>query len=156
VARIELPDGPGTEATRLWELIPAQGDAYLAFAEVLYGRTTIPPREREIARMTVALLNDCKVCQRFRVPGLERRGVDEDLYASVADWRNTPDFTERERLCAEYAQRFVLDHLALDDDFWDRMRAAFAATEIADLTMMIGSWLAFGRMTAVLQLDTEG
>lgn len=155
MARIELPGEHGSEVTRLWGLLPEQGAAYQAFSEVLYGRTSIPAREREIARMTIALLNDCQVCQRYRVRGLAEQGVNEDLYAAVADWRTTPSFTVRERLAAEYAQRFVLDHLALDDEFWDRLRAAYSDAEVADLTMMIGSWLAFGRMTAVLELDRE-
>ena len=155
VARIEVPGEAGDEVTRLWKLVPEQGAAYAAFTEVLYGRTAIPAREREIARMTIALLNDCKVCQRFRVPGLERRGVDEELYAAVADWRTTPHFTARERLSAEYAQRFVIDHQAFDDEFWDRMREAYSPAEVADLTMMMAAWMGFGRMTAVLQLDAD-
>ena len=155
MARIEVPPGEGSETSRMWELVPEQAEAYRAFTQVLYGRTAIPAREREIARMCIALINDCQVCRRFRVPGLERRGVDEAMYAAVADWRHAEGFTVRERLAAEYAERFALDHLALDDDFWARLRAAFTDAEVVDLTMMIGSWLAFGRMTAILQLDDE-
>jgi AhpD family alkylhydroperoxidase len=155
LARIEVPPGEGSETSRMWDLVPEQGAAYRAFAEVMYSRTVIPAREREIARMCIALINDCQVCRRFRVPGLERRGVDEEMYAAVADWRHAEGFTVRERLAAEYAERFALDHLALDDDFWTRLRGAYTDAEVVDLTMMIGSWLAFGRMTAVLQLDDE-
>ena len=155
MARIDLPPGDGTPNARMWELVPEQGAAYRAFAEVLYGRTTIPPREREIARMCIAMINDCRVCRSFRVPGLERKGVDEEMYAAVADWRHADGFTVRERLAAEYAERFALDHLAFDDEFWARMRAAYTDAEIVDLSLMVGSWLAFGRMTAVLHLDRD-
>lgn len=154
MARIDLP-GDGSEVARFWAQLPEEGAAYSAMTDALYRRTTVAPREREIARMAIALLNDCKVCQRFRVPRLADAGVDEDLYAAVADWRDTPDFTERERLAAEYAQRFALDHLALDDDFWTRIRGAYTDQEVAQLTTMIGCWLAFGRVTAVLQLDLD-
>lgn len=153
--RIDLPAGPGDDVSRLWDLVPAQGAAYLAFTKVLYRSTSIPPREREIARMMIALANDCRLCQGFRMPGLQAKGVDEEMYAAVVDWRTTPGFTTRERLAAEYAQRFALDHLAIDDQFWARMRSAYDDAEVADLTMMIGSWLAFGRMTAVLQLEGD-
>ena len=39
--------------------------------------------------------------------------------------------TERERRAAEFAERFALDHLAMDDEFWGRMRASFSDEEIA-------------------------
>ena len=58
--------------------------------------------------------------------------------------------TEREKLCAEFAQRFALDHLAMDDDFWARMHAAFADDELADLTICCGMFLGMGRTLAVI------
>jgi alkylhydroperoxidase family enzyme len=58
--------------------------------------------------------------------------------------------TERERLAAEFAQRFVLDHMAMDDELWTRLRAAYADDEIADLTICCGTFLGLGRMLAVM------
>ena len=58
--------------------------------------------------------------------------------------------TDRERLSAEFAQRFALDHLAMDDEFWDRMHRLFRDDEIADLTMCVGTFLGLGRMLAVM------
>ena len=61
---------------------------------------------------------------------------------------------ERARLAAEYAERFTLDHHGLDDEFWSRMSSKFSQAEIAELTMSIGSWIAFGRLNRVFGLDT--
>ena len=58
--------------------------------------------------------------------------------------------TDRERLAAEFAERFAIDHLAMDDAFWDRLRAAFADDEIADLTICCGMFLGMGRTLAVI------
>ena len=60
-----------------------------------------------------------------RHPGQGRRdvGADEPFYAEATDWRAAATLTERERAAAEFAERFALDHLAMDDDFWDRMHA---------------------------------
>ena len=55
-----------------------------------------------------------------------------------------------ERLAAEFAQRFALDHLAMDDDFWARLHGAFADDELADLTMCCGMFLGLGRVLAVI------
>ena len=61
--------------------------------------------------------------------------------------------TEREKLAAEFAQRFALDHLAMDDEFWARLRGAFADDEIADLTICCGMWLGMGRAMAVIGVE---
>ena len=38
----------------------------------------------------------------------------------------------------------------MDDEFWGRLRAAFADDELADLTMCCGMWLGMGRVLAVI------
>lgn len=37
---------------------------------------------------------------------------------------------------------------------WDRMSAHYTDAEIVELSMCLGSWLAFGRLNHVLGLDT--
>jgi alkylhydroperoxidase family enzyme len=121
-----------------------------ALSEAVYGNTQLPLREREAARWTIALINDCAVCQGTRAEHAEREGVDEAFYAEVADWRTSTVLTERERLCAEFAQRFALDHLGMDDELWDRLHASFRDDELADLTMCVGMFLGLGRILAVI------
>lgn len=119
-------------------------------SEAVYGNSRLPVREREAARYTIALINDCTVCQDTRPAESEQVGTDDSFYGQVTDWRNSAELTERERLAAEFAQRFALDHLAMDDEFWARLRAAFADDEIADLTICCGTFLGLGRMLAVM------
>ena len=85
-------------------------------------------------------------------PALAKHGVDEALYEHVEDPANG-DYSEQELLAIEYADKFALDHRSLDDAFFDRMKAQFSDREIFELTVCIGDWVAFGRMTAVLDLD---
>jgi alkylhydroperoxidase family enzyme len=40
-----------------------------------------------------------------------------------------------------------------DEAFWTKMRAHFSDAEIVDATFSIGSWMALGRLTHVLELD---
>ena len=58
--------------------------------------------------------------------------------------------TDRERLAAEFAQRFALDHLTMDDEFFDRMRTAYTDDELADLVICCGMLLGMGRAMAVV------
>jgi alkylhydroperoxidase family enzyme len=121
-----------------------------ALSEAVYGNTQLALREREAARWTIALINDCVVCQDTRAKEGAAHGVDEGFYAEVADWRHSTELSERERLAAEFAQRFALDHQGMDDAFWERLHAAYRDDELADLTMCVGMFLGLGRVLAVI------
>ena len=150
MARIDFPErGFGEHVD--WALLrPEMAAGMGALSEAVYGNTRLALREREAARWTIALVNDCVVCQDTRARDGEAAGVDEGFYAEVADWRSSGALSERERLAAEFAQRFALDHQAMDDDFWARLRAAYADDELADLTMCCGMFLGLGRVLAVV------
>ena len=86
------------------------------------------------------------------VPRLAEKGVDEELYAHVSEYRDCDLYSPREKLAIEYAERFMLDHRNMGDEFWARMKAHFSEREILDLGITVGHLMAFGRLTAVLQL----
>ena len=58
-----------------------------------------------------------------------------------------------DREISRIAERYALDHHGIDESFWVRMRAAYTDREIVELSMCIGSWLAFGRLNHVLGID---
>jgi alkylhydroperoxidase family enzyme len=86
---------------------------------------------------------------------LAEQGVTEDMYAHVADHREHPEYSGAERIAIEYAERFALDHLAIDEVFFERLHEHFDDADILDLTICIADFLAFGRLTEVLRLDQE-
>ena len=104
------------------------------------------------ARLRIAQVNGCLFCQDWRT---ERDGqkVEDTFDQAIQDWRTTRDLDDRARLAAEYAERYALDHHGIDDGFWQRMRTHYTDREIVELSMCLGSWLAFGRLNRVLGLD---
>ena len=152
--RIELP-ADREPITWVWgEAVPKIGPAAARYSAAVYEHSNLSLREFECARARIAQVNHCLFCLDWRT---ERDGeqVDEALYAEVADWRTAEGLSDRERLAAEYAERFATDHLALDEDeaFWTRFRGAFSDEELIELSMCIGSWIAFGRLNHVLGID---
>lgn len=154
---------------------PEIGAAAGGYARAVYQSSRLPLRIVEAARYRIAQTNGCMVCQNFRaakhldgylssVGGdiaqsvVARGGAapDEAFYAAVAEWRTSPLFDARERLAIEYAERMG-EHpqgFAGNADFWSRLHAAYSDAEIVDLTLAIGAWIALGRVTHVLELDT--
>ena len=82
---------------------------------------------------------------------MAEHGLSEQDYAAVADWRATDRFSDREKAAIEYAELFVSDHLAMDDSFWRRFREHWSDSEVIDLTVLVGSFLANGRALRVLE-----
>jgi alkylhydroperoxidase family enzyme len=150
MARISFPErGLGEHVD--WALLrPEMAAGMGALSSAVYENTRLALREREAARWTIALINDCVVCRDTRARDGARSGVDEGFYGEVASWRTSAALSDRERLAAEFAERFALDHLAMDDDLWARLHAVFADDELADLTMCVGTFLGLGRILAVI------
>ena len=134
-----------------WALLrPDMAAGMGKLSAAVYGNSELSVRERESARWTIALINDCAVCRDTRARDGEAAGAGEPFYAEVTDWRSATGLSVRERLAAEFAERFAIDHLAMDDELWGRLHDAFSEEELADLTICCGMFLGMGRTLAVV------
>jgi len=150
---IDVPEGKDPIGYVWGEMVPGIGRAASKFSMAVYSHTTLGLREFEAARLRIAQINGCVFCLGWRT---ERDGdkVEDEFADAVTEWRTTDAFDDRTRLAAEYAERYAVDHHNLDDEFWARMTAHYSQAEIVELSMSIGSWLAFGRLNHVLGLDS--
>jgi alkylhydroperoxidase family enzyme len=176
MARIPVLQPPGRKDAVIPHVYrPRMAAAMEQLSTAVYQETTLTYREAEGARIRVAYLNGCLMCQGYRIakhlstalqkmdtpeaPNTgENRGEapTEDFYEAVAtDWRTSDLFSERERLAIEYAERISVEPVPLpyDDAFWDRLHEHFDEGEIADLTYSITTWIATGRIVHALGLD---
>lgn len=148
----------GFESTGMGEYVdwslhrPKMAAGMGALADAVYGNTQLPVREREAARYVIALINNCLVCKATRAEQAEAAKLDEGFYADITDWRSSDNLTDRERLAAEFAERFALDHRGMDDDLWARLHDAFDDAELADLTICCATFLGMGRALAVIEV----
>jgi alkylhydroperoxidase family enzyme len=173
--RIDLPDSQRDNplANLSKNYAPSIVDAAFAFSAVTYQDSKLSLREFEGARARTAEINGCQICQGWRsardLPGyfsafggkyensVAANGTppDEAYYKAVSEWRTSPIYTERERLAIEYAEGLGLDPrgIAVNDEFWRSMRAAFSNDEIVDLSYCIACWMGLGRIVHALGMD---
>ncbi|WP_380876001.1 carboxymuconolactone decarboxylase [Sphingomonas sp. DBB INV C78] len=177
MARVAIPDSAAHDPLgyALSNHAPEIGSAGGQFAKAVYQSARLPLRVLEAARYRTAQINGCLICQGFRaashvdgylesVGGDASRSIvarggeapDEAFYAAVADWQDAPEFSERERLAIEHAERMGVDPHGFAEDaaYWARLHAAFTDAEITELTLAIAAWMAMGRVAHVLELDT--
>src|SRR5579859_664530 len=97
---IDVPDDLGS-----WlALRPELAQGLVALSDAVYGKSMLPLRVQEIARMRIALANECEVCRKARYAEGGDAGLNAEFYAHLPDWRTWSGYSERERLAAEYAE----------------------------------------------------
>lgn len=154
---------------------PLIGAAAGNYVRSVYQSARLSLRVAEAARYRTAQINGCLVCQNFRAgdhldaylesvggdasTSVAARGgekPDEAFYVAIADWQTSSLFDDRERLAIDYAERLANTprEIAYDKTFWTDMHTAFSDAQIADLTLAICCWMAMGRFTHALGLDT--
>lgn len=133
---------------------PDIGMAMVGFTNAVYHENRLPMRVRELARMVIALDNECVVCQNTRDSAGNAAGVGEDLYDHAAQWKTWPGYSPQERIAAEFAARFASDHTGLrgDEEFWDRCNEQFDSELLTDLALSCAMWLGMGRMLRTLDI----
>src|ERR1700732_128416 len=98
MARISFPArGFGEHVD--WALLrPEMAAGMGALSAAVYENSRLPLREREAARWTIALINECVVCQDTRARHGDAAGIDEAFYREVPGWRTSAVLSVRERL----------------------------------------------------------
>ena len=69
-------------------LRPDMAPALVALSDAVYSKSRLPLRVHELARMRIALANECEVCRNARYAEGARDGLDDTFYSHVLDWRN--------------------------------------------------------------------
>ena len=157
--RVDVPEGTDPLAHVWGGLAKPLTSAAAGYSSAVYEHSSLSLREFEAARITVARLNDCAICTSWRTardvagwsddPG----EVPEEFYERIGADPTYADATVRERLAAEFAERYVLDHTNIDDECWGRLHAAYSDDELVDLALCVASWLALGRFNRVFDID---
>jgi alkylhydroperoxidase family enzyme len=176
MTRIQVLQPPGRQDAVIPHVYrPRMAAAMEQLSTAVYQETTLSYREAEGARIRIAHINGCLMCQGYRIAdhlpdALKKMNISEDANtgrnrgaapndafyrAAASDWRDSTMFSERERLSIEYAERIATDPIPLpyDEDFWKKLHAAYDEGEIADLTYSITTWIATGRVVHALGLD---
>jgi alkylhydroperoxidase family enzyme len=90
-----------------------------------------------------------------RAASAMQQGLTDELYNHVHEYYKNPDFTPREKLAAEFAEQFAIDHRGIDDAMWARMSEHFSDVELLELTITCGFCVGIGRAFQVLDIARD-
>lgn len=101
----------------------------------------------ELVYLRVSQINGCAYCLEMHTTALRAGGTPQVKLDSLAGWRVSSHFSERERAALAWAESLVnvADTHAPDEDFAP-LKAHFSDAEISDLCFAVALMSAFNRL----------
>ena len=135
-----------------------KGMAALVSLEDALGESPLEPALLELVRVRASQINGCAYCLAMHTRDARARGENQVRLDTVAAWRETPFFSERERAALAWCESLTdLAHAGAPAEDYARIEAVFSPKEVAALTFAvaaINNWnlLAVGLGAAVPRL----
>ncbi|MFA9285892.1 carboxymuconolactone decarboxylase family protein [Comamonas sp. SY3] len=95
---------------------------------------------KELVRLRASQINGCAFCLDMHVTDAMKAGESSRRLATVAAWRETPFFSDRERAALAWTEALTLvAHDHVPDAVWEAVRPHFTDAELMELTAVITS-----------------
>ena len=100
------------------------------------------PISRELVHLRASQINGCSVCVDMHAKAARKAGESEERVFCVAAWRETPYFSEAERVALAFTE--ALTRLAdraeqVPDELWDAAAEHFDETQLGALVLDIAT-----------------
>ena len=100
----------------------------------------------ELVRLRASQMNGCAYCIDVHTADARKAGEGERRLTTVAVWRETPFFNERERAALEWTESVTrVADSRVPDDVWERVQPHFTPAELVDLTLLVNTINAWNR-----------
>ncbi|MDR6970007.1 carboxymuconolactone decarboxylase family protein [Leifsonia shinshuensis] len=94
----------------------------------------------DLVKLRASQVNGCTYCVDMHSVDLQGRGVPLRKVFAVSAWRESPWFTERERIALELTEAVTLIHEdSVSDELYARALAEFGETGLANLLLAIAT-----------------
>jgi len=122
----QLAEG-ATELDRVWNLRP---QFYAVFMDD-YNRSIarVEPTLIELCRLRMAILLASDLDRSLRYRAAVAAGLSEAKLAELGCYTSSPLFSERERICIDFAERFVIQSSTITDEDTDRVQTMLTPEE---------------------------
>jgi AhpD family alkylhydroperoxidase len=107
-----------------------------------------------LVRLRASQINHCAYCIDMHWKDLRALGESEQRLYGLDAWAESPYYyTERERAALAWTEAVtMIAQTGAPDDVYDRVRAHFSETELADLTLAIATINAWNRLSIAARL----
>ena len=101
----------------------------------------------ELVKTRASQINGCAFCINMHTQDARKQGETEQRLYLLNAWRESPLYTDRERVALAWTEALTLiAETHAPDDVYEGVRAHFSETETVNLTMLIGAINAWNRL----------
>jgi len=108
----------------------------------------------ELLKLRASQLNRCAYCIDMHYKEARAAGESEQRLYGLAAWRESPYYTDRERVALAWTERVtILGEGGVDDATWAEVREHFAPEEVANLTVAVIAINAWNRWNIAMRTE---
>lgn len=102
---------------------------------------------KELIKIRASQLNGCAFCLDMHIKTARKEGEREIRLHHIAIWRESPLFTERERIALALTDALTkIEPTGLSDALYEQARTVFSDTEITEVVFSIAQINAWNRL----------
>jgi uncharacterized peroxidase-related enzyme len=147
--------GPFRNQVAVFAHVPAALRHLMSMLIELREAATLPKRVLELAIVTVSKLNACHYCVAHHTPFLVIEGISPTGVDRVLDYRDHPEFEDRDKLVVEYAIAAWEHPNRVPDALFARLRGHFSEAQIVELTLRVTLCGFFNKFNDALRIEEE-
>lgn len=129
---------------------PEAYNAVLALGQVA-AKAGMDKQLLELVKLRASQINGCAFCLQHHILLSESLGVPADKINLVVVWRETPNFSPRERAALAWTEALTLMPDGVSDEVYAQVTAEFTEKELYYLTSAIASINAWNRFGAAFR-----
>jgi AhpD family alkylhydroperoxidase len=129
--------------------------AYSQLAQAIFATLDVPPLERELVVLVVAVLQDCEYEWAQHAQIAAAMGIPQPQIDAIRKGDFTGAvFNEREQALFEFTQQTV-KNVRVDDAAYAAVAAFYSHRQIIELLYTIGSYMMLARIMEVAQIELD-
>jgi AhpD family alkylhydroperoxidase len=128
----------------------------LAIQGYLHG-SSLGSRLLHLVELRASQINGCAQCLDMHSQDARAEGESEQRLHTLAAWRETPFFDERERAALEWTEAVTLvAQTHIPDEVYERVKQQFTEAELIDLTLAVAQINTWNRLNVAFRTLAGG
>ena len=127
---------------------------FIRLGNSIMARMELSPRWRELIILRVAKLNNCEYERAAHTAIALEVGVSQQQMDTIADWQNSPEFSDEERAILQYTDE-VTRNVRVTDQTFSTLRRFLNEQAIVEVTLTAGFYGMAARVLVPLQVELD-
>jgi alkylhydroperoxidase family enzyme len=150
MTRVKNVAAGATELDQVWGLRPEYYQIFIEDYRKSLGR--LDPVLTELCRVRIAEMVESKFDLSLRFSPATEAGLTEEKVAALSGYPTSDLFSERERVCLEFTEQFVIQSSSISDDDCARVQSVITPEEFVYLCKALSVMDQFSRANSAFQI----